>query len=128
MLLRHKIIFKIKNRIARFLRALLYKIEPRTSINLGSPEFKNAPRSDYVHPIDRELAILEKTIERGGFVTPQICKVDLAVKQELDAFEEIIKQNNFMSGLDYILNQPDKKFIDFRNKFYGLPEGKNNEN
>jgi len=127
MLLRHKIIFKIKNRIARFLHALLHKVEPRTNINLGSPEFKNAPRSDYVHPIDEQLYILEKTIEQGGFIAPQICRMDLAIKQELDALEEIIKQNNFMSGSDYISRQPDKKFIDFRNKFYGLPEGKENE-
>lgn len=118
---------KIVKKIVRFLNSLLYKLQPRIHINLGAPEFQKKPHHyfPFVTPVDRELNLCLKGLQKGEPDVGAMCRVDLAIKHELDVLEQSLKDGLFFSC------DEDKKtkehFLDFKDKFYGLDKNDANK-
>lgn len=118
---------KIITKIVRFLNSLLYKLQPRIHINLGAPEFQKKPHHyfPFITPVDRELNLCLKGLEKGEPDVGAMCRVDLAIKHELDVLEQSLKRGLFFNF------DEDKKtkeqFLDFKDKFYGLDKNDANK-
>lgn len=118
---------KIIKKIVRFLSSLLYKLQPRIHINLGAPEFQKKPHHyfPFVTSVDRELNLCLRGLEKGEPDVGAMCRVDLAIKHELDVLEQSLKRGLFFT-CDEDKNTK-KQFLDFKDKFYGLDKNDANK-
>jgi hypothetical protein len=118
---------KIVKKIVRFLNSLLYKLQPRIHINLGDPEFQKKPHHyfPFVTPVDRELNLCLSGLEKGALDVGAMCRVDLAIKHELDVLEQSLKHGLFFNF--YEDEKAKEQFLDFKDKFYGLDKNDANK-
>jgi len=111
----------------RFLNSFLHKLQPRIHINLGAPEFQKKPHHyfPFVTPVDRELNLCLKGLQKGEPDVGAMCRVDLAIKHELDVLEQSLKDGLFFSCDED--KKTKKQFLDFKDKFYGLDKNDANK-